>query len=205
VFFTGLYTFRMIFLVFGGEPSAYAREHIHTAHGEGPVSMMFVVVVLAVGALVAGWLQIEGLWHDITTFLNPAAEPLVEASVGEETIASLISVGMAVIGIALAWAIYSGHRLRVPSANWARHALEHKLYFDEAYQLVFFKPAALLATALRRFIEQPVIAGGLRGLGLAARDVGTGVSETQTGIVRTYALALASGVAILLLVFVAVR
>ncbi len=28
-FLTGLYTFRMVFLVFGGEPSAYAREHFH--------------------------------------------------------------------------------------------------------------------------------------------------------------------------------
>ena len=204
-FLTGLYTFRMVFLVFGGEPSAFAREHIHKDHGEGPFSMMFVVTVLAIGALVAGWLQIQGLWHDITTFLNPAAEPLVEASVGEEWIASAISVGLAVLGIAVAWAIYSGHRLRVPSVSWARHALEHKLYFDEAYQLVFFKPAALISTGLRRFVEQPVIAGSLKGLGFAARDVGTGVRETQTGIVRTYVLALASGVAILLLVFVSVR
>jgi NADH-quinone oxidoreductase subunit L len=204
-FLTGLYTFRLIFLVFTGEPSAYAREHIHTGHGEGPFSMMFAVSVLSVGAVVAGWLQIQGLWHDITTFLNPAAEPLVEASVGEETIASAISVGMAVLGIALAWAIYSSHRVRVPSAPWLRRALEHKLYFDEAYQLVFFKPAALLATAGRRFVEQPVIAGSLRGLGLAARGAGAGVGEAQTGIVRTYALALAGGVAILILVFVAVR
>ena len=204
-FLTGLYTFRLIFLVFTGEPSAYAREHIHTGHGEGPFSMMFVVTVLALGALVAGWLQIEGLWHDITTFLNPAAPPLVEASVGEETIASAISVGMAVLGIALAWAIFSAHHVRVPSVLWLRRVLEHKLYFDEAYQLVFFKPAALLATAGRRFVETPVIAGSLRGLGLAARGAGAGVGEAQTGIVRTYALALAGGVAILLLVFVAVR
>jgi NADH-quinone oxidoreductase subunit L len=205
VFLTGLYTFRMIFLVFTGEPSAYAREHIHRGHGEGPFSMMFVVTVLAVGALVAGWLQIEGLWHDITTFLNPAAEPLVEASVGEETIASAISVGMAVLGIAVAWATYSAHRVPVPSVPWLRRVLEHKFYFDEAYQLVFFKPAALLATAGRRFVEQPIIAGSLRGLGLAARGAGAGVGEAQTGIVRSYVLALAGGVAILLLVFVAVR
>jgi NADH-quinone oxidoreductase subunit L len=204
-FLTGLYTFRMIFLVFGGEPSAFAREHVHSGHGEGPFSMMLVVTVLALGALVAGWLQIQGLWHDVTTFLNPAAEPLVEASVGEEWIASGISVALAVAGIAIAWAVYSGHRVTVPSLSWARHALEHKLYFDDAYQLVFFKPAALLATGGRRFVEQPLIAGSLRGLGVAARGAGAGVGEAQTGIVRTYALALAGGVAILLLVFVAVR
>src|SRR5438067_456772 len=45
-FLTGLYTFRMLFVVFGGEPSAFVREHLirprrhgHAHHGEGPFSM----------------------------------------------------------------------------------------------------------------------------------------------------------------------
>ena len=35
-FLTGLYTFRMVFLVFGGEPSAYAREHFHQPERSAP-------------------------------------------------------------------------------------------------------------------------------------------------------------------------
>ena len=36
-FLTGLYTFRLLFLVFGGEPSPFAREHLpHAERGEGP-------------------------------------------------------------------------------------------------------------------------------------------------------------------------
>ena len=39
-FLTGLYAFRLFFIVFTGEPSAYAREHYHAHHGkEGPLSM----------------------------------------------------------------------------------------------------------------------------------------------------------------------
>ena len=34
-FLTGLYTFRMLFVVFGGEPSAYVQEHPPHAHGDG--------------------------------------------------------------------------------------------------------------------------------------------------------------------------
>ena len=40
-FLTGLYTFRMIFLVWRGDRSPYAREHLHdTSHGEAPFSML---------------------------------------------------------------------------------------------------------------------------------------------------------------------
>ena len=48
-FLTGVYTFRLFFIVFTGEPSAYAREHFHAHHGkEGPISMLWTVGVLGV-------------------------------------------------------------------------------------------------------------------------------------------------------------
>ena len=43
-FLTGLYTFRLFFIVFTGEPSAFVREHLHLHHGkEGPLSMRWTV------------------------------------------------------------------------------------------------------------------------------------------------------------------
>ena len=43
-FLTGLYTFRMIFLAFGGEPSEELQARYHPHGGrEGPTSMVFVV------------------------------------------------------------------------------------------------------------------------------------------------------------------
>ena len=48
-FLTGLYAFRLFFIVFTGEPTAFAREHFHAHHGkEGPLSMRWTVGVLAV-------------------------------------------------------------------------------------------------------------------------------------------------------------
>ncbi len=204
-FLTGLYTFRMIFIVFSGEPSPWAREHFHSDHGEGPGTMIWVVAILAIGAVTSGWLEIRGLWTVVTDFLNPAAEPLVEATGNQEILASVCAVTVGLVGIALARYLYGPTRVTLPQARPVRAVLEHKLYFDELYHYVFFVPAALLATAGRRFIETPVIAGSLRGLGLVTREAGAGVGEAQTGIVRTYAFALASGVAVLVLVFVVVR
>ncbi len=55
VFLTALYAFRMVFMVFGGEPSAFVREHFHAPRRDIPgLSMGLTVGVLAVLATIGG-------------------------------------------------------------------------------------------------------------------------------------------------------
>ncbi len=208
VFLTGVYTFRMFFMVFEGDVSPYAREHIHApspGHGEGPFSMTSTVWVLTVLAAIGGLIQIPGLWELVSDWLNPVAEPLVEPSVLQDYTISAISVAIGLAGIGVAWWIYGAHRIAAPKAAFPRKLLEHKFYFDEAYDWVFYKPAVWVANAWRRFVEKPLIEGSIDAVAGGTRRAGGEVSHTQTGLVRTYALALASGVAILVLVFISVR
>jgi NADH-quinone oxidoreductase subunit L len=206
-FLTALYTFRMIFIVFGGDPSPYAREHFHRPEsgGEGPFSMTSTVAVLAALSLVGGWLQFAGLWHPLTDFLEPAAETLIEPSGTQDLVASLLSVGLGLAGILLAWQLYGVRRAPLPEARIWRALLEHKFYFDEAYDFVFYRPAAATAHFLTRFVEGPLVLGSVGGVAGATRSVAGRFRDVQTGLVRTYALAVASSAAVLLLVFVLVR
>jgi NADH-quinone oxidoreductase subunit L len=206
-FLTGLYTFRMIFIVFGGDPTPYAREHFHRPEsgGEGPFSMTSTVAVLAFLSLFGGWLQFAGLWHPLTDFLEPAAETLIEPSGTQDLVTSLLSVGLGLAGILLAWQLYGVRRAPLPEARFWRALLEHKFYFDEAYDFVFYRPAAATAYFLTRFVEGPLVLGSVGGVATATRTFAARVRDIQTGLVRTYALALASSVAVLLLVFVWVR
>jgi NADH-quinone oxidoreductase subunit L len=205
-FLTGLYTFRLWFIVFRGEPTPWAREHLHRHHGkDGPASMLLPVGVLAVLAVVGGWLQFAPFWTPIGDWLEPVAHPLVHPSGAQELLASVLAVGLGLAGIALAWAIYSAQRVRVPALPAVRRALEHKLYFDELYDAVFYRPAVLLAETLERFVERPVIAGSLDALGLGARGAWLGTSRAQTGLVRSYVLALAAALTVMIAVFLAVR
>jgi NADH-quinone oxidoreductase subunit L len=206
-FLTGLYTFRMMFIVFGGDPSPYAREHFHTPErgGEGPFSMTSAVAVLAVLSVVGGWLQFAGLWHPLSDFLQPAAESLVEPSGTQDLVTSILAVGLGLAGILVARQLYGVRRVRLPEAGFARSLLEHKFYFDEAYDFILYRPAAATARFLTRVVEGPLVAGSLAGVATAARRVGASAREAQTGLVRTYALALAGSVAVLALVFVSVR
>jgi len=203
-FLTGLYTFRMLFVVFGGEQSAYVQEHPPHAHGDRVAqwSMGLTVGVLAVLSAVGGWIQYADRWTPVTNWLEPVAKSLVEASGKQETLASVLAVGLGALGIGVAWWIYSAHRAKAPR-SWA--ILEHKFYFDELYDAVFYWPAVGLTRALYAVVEGPVIGGSITGVVGAARWAGQRTRSLQTGFVRMYVFAVAAGLAVLVLVFVAVK
>jgi NADH-quinone oxidoreductase subunit L len=207
-FLTGLYTFRLLFVVFFGEQSAFAREHLHTERFEGPVPMMWPVAVLAVLSTIGGFLQVPGGWSLVDTWLDPVVESIPEATGGLALFSILASLAAASGGIAVAWALYrkpgdrpAEIRRRFPSVA---EALEHKLYFDEAYDLAFYRPASAFSAWLLGRIEGPLVLRSLGGLGTGVRDVSDRVAAAQTGRVRAYVLALAVGLAVLAVVFLLV-
>jgi len=115
------------------------------------------------------------------------------------------AVAAGVAGIAVAWLVYVGGRVKVPSVPSLRIALERKFYFDDLYHVVFYLPAALVARAWNRWVEGSLIGGSVMGVAGGARELGEEVTRTQTGYLRTYALAIAASLAVLALVFVSVR
>jgi NADH-quinone oxidoreductase subunit L len=222
-FLTGVYTFRMVFIVFGGEPTPFVREHLtagehavgqeghfvqaheHPTHahaGEGPFSMMSVIAVLGVLSLIGGWIQFAGVWTPITDWLEPVARPLAEATNTKEAISSILAVVLGAAGIGVAWWIYGARRVAAPRPL---AVLEHKLYFDELYDALFYKPAVALAALFRGAVEEPLVTGSISGIGLVGQELGEETARTQTGLLRTYAFAIAGSVAVLAVVFLSVR
>jgi NADH-quinone oxidoreductase subunit L len=86
-----------------------------------------------------------------------------------------------------------------------RRALEHKLYFDELYDAVFSRPAQLIANRLRDDVEVPAVQGSLGEIGARVSEVAVGTARLQSGLLRSYALVIAGSVAVLVVVFLAVR
>jgi NADH-quinone oxidoreductase subunit L len=202
-FLTGLYAFRLFFVVFTGEPTAWAREHFHAHHGqEGPLSMRWTVGVLTLLALVGGWLQFGPVWHPLSTWLEPVARPIAEATNREEAFGSILAVALGLAGMGVAWALYSAKRVRVPKPVVA---FERKFYWDELYDVLWYRTSDLVSRGLAFLVERPLIGGSLleltRSFGLGSRQLG----RVQNGLVRSYALALVGGMAILAVVFLSVR
>ena len=205
-FLTGLYTFRLLFLVFWGEPSAFVREHFHAPKRDLVGWTMGVpVAVLAVLSVIGGWIQFAPLWHPVETWLQSVAEPVVTPTDWQEGISSALAVLLGLLGIYVAWALYAAKTFAVPQFAFAQRVLEHKFYFDELYDAVFYRPTVWLAKALFRGVEDPLIAESSTSLGQDTRDLGRIVARLQTGLVRTYVLAIASGAAVLAIVFIAVK
>jgi NADH-quinone oxidoreductase subunit L len=202
-FLTGLYAFRMLFLAFWGEPSPFVREHFHKL-GRDVVGLSLAVPVgvLAVLAAFGGWLQFAGIWTPVSNWLAPVAPALVDASGVQEAVSSVVAVLLGLAGIGVAWWVYGAKRAAAPRSVTL---FERKFYFDELYDWVFYRPAVLLATGLARFVERPLVFGSVRELSLAVRDLGLGTRRLQTGLVRSYALAIAASLAVVTVVFVVVR
>jgi NADH-quinone oxidoreductase subunit L len=204
---TGLYSFRMYFYVFHGEPSAKVEAAAHgeeAHHGEGDLSMTVPVVVLAIGATFIGLLQIPGVWEPFQKFLEDVVPPLVSPSTGQEWLSSMISLAFATFGSYLAWKAFRAGRELV-SAGAIRTLLEHKFWFDELYDAVFCRPAQMLAALLREQVEQPLVQGGLDEVADGTIEAASIAGRAESGLLRTYALAFAVAVSILALVFLVVR
>src|ERR1041385_8261823 len=142
-FLPRLYAFRMLFMAFWGEPSAFAREHLHHLE-DGLVGWTLAVPVgvLTVLAAFGGWIQFAGLWTPISDWLEPGAPALGDASGVQGGVSSIVAVLLGIAGIGVAWWIYGARRAKAPRSLTL---LERKFYFDELYDALFYRPGVLLA------------------------------------------------------------
>ena len=207
-FLTALYTFRLLFIVFKGEISAFAREHLHVPRFECGVAMAWPVALLTVLAAIAGFLQVPWGWKLVDEWIDPVAESAAEATGVTLAFSVVVTTAIALAGIAVAWRIWGRpnplpERLR-HRYPWAARTLEEKFYFDTAYDRAFYEPSARSATLALQYVEQPLFLRSLGELGRGVRSLSGRLSAVQTGSVRSYALALGAGAAVIALVFLLV-
>ena len=199
----------VLLLVFGGEPSAYAREYFHKPERQ-PSDMVLDGAaarqrspVLAVQSAAGPRLRASGICSHVFErwFEKLARRPDRK----EDPLASFLAVGLGTAGLVVAWAMYSGTYAPCSSGPRPARAARAELDFDELYDWFFYRPTVALATTLRDYVERPVFLGSIDALATGARRIGNEVTELQTGLVRTYALAIAGSVTVLALVFVWVK
>src|SRR5712692_10438772 len=196
---TGFYTGRMWWLSFWGKPSSQRPvEHPH----EAPPVMLIPVAILAVLAVIGGFIQTRALGFGpaaVSDFL----EQVVTRQNWEESGAA-IAVGLATMVLAalLFWAAY---RAKPWSAvvPWAQRLLERKYYFDEIYDAAFVRTMDAIASIGYRDVEELLIDGAVVGTGEAAEATASSLRLTQSGYFRNYVLVFIAGAliaAVLLLV-----
>jgi NADH-quinone oxidoreductase subunit L len=235
---TGVYTFRMIFRAFFGDPSPEAREleHGHVHHAEKPFNpatgeiedtdvgfpgpehpiaernwtMKFPMGLLALLALVGGWIEVPGIDAAISRFLAPtfAASPLfgLNPSNGEAWTGLIIGVLVGLLGIWIAFALYirqPGAPARLRERLPVVHTfLYNKWYFDELIDLLVVRPALFAGRFIGTTVEGDVINAGVTGGTTgAARALSAIVRRGQTGFLRYYVALMMVGIGAMALYF----
>jgi len=209
-FLTAFYMFRAVFLTFFGasrvEPQV--AGHVH----EPPISMSVVLALLALGAVVAGWIglppplrELLGVGAPFFDFLAPvlAAEHL-RAGVAHSAEGLLMGVAVlvALTGIALAWLRYGRGTSPSTSAK-VIHPL-HQLvsegyYFDAFYdRFVVRFMGWLSATFLARGIETPLTRTSLVQTAAAGARATRWFARLQTGELQVYVIYALIGLALVL-------
>jgi NADH-quinone oxidoreductase subunit L len=202
---TAFYSFRIIFLAFHGKFRG-THEQEHHLH-ESPRSMTVPLMLLAVGAISAGWLGISetlGGGNFIGNFLQPVlGHPHVHAGREEELMVMGISIACAVGGILVSWIFYS-LKPEIPknlAANFKGiyTVLWNKYYVDELYDSIIVRPTMWLANSiLIRVTDGAIIEGIVNGVPKAIAAFGERLRKLQTGSVQHYALSMAIGLFVLL-------
>jgi len=211
---TGIYTFRLMFMVFHRRMSPYAENVIPESvkhHGEGPSTMLWPVYILSIGAAFVGLLQIPGLTHVFSSWLEPISPyGMVEATASQDWVTTLIGSGVGLIGIAIAYHLYARENdapelIRNGHARLIHRALERRLYWDDLYEWTFERPLQWASGFLNRDVDSPAFHWApLDGLGQLSAFFGRSFTIIENGIVRMYALVIALGIGAVIL-FLLVR
>ena len=194
---TAYYTFRMIFLVFHGEPrDKEAFDHAH----EPPAVMTVPLIILAVGAAFAGVLNLPAIFGgslNVSEWLAPSlVEHHAHTSIGLEILAIFASIGVVACGIYIAYKKF-GQGAEEPVFTGFAKTGYHKFYVDEIYNAVFVQPYKGFGSIISRFLEPKVTDSGVKLSSWLYQKAGTAFKALQVGYVRIYALYMIIGLSLM--------
>ncbi len=204
--FTSFYSWRLIFMTFFGKPRA-SHEVMHHVH-ESPQVMLVPLYILAIGAVVAGFL-FEGRFYgeEYAEFWKGALFTGAENELVEEFHHVPAWVGLSpfiamLLGFVIAWYMYikspSTPRKLAEQHRVLYQFLLNKWYFDELYDFLFVRTAKALGNFLWKKGDVGVIdTYGPNGVAARVVNVTDRVVRLQTGYLYHYAFAMLIGIAAL--------
>jgi NADH-quinone oxidoreductase subunit L len=221
---TSVYTFRLVYLVFGGAPSvppplmgggegegesvtlSPALPHQGGGRTQVPRLMEAILIPLALLGLFGGMLNLPeylgGGW--LARFLG-AGETRITGSM--EVLLQTVAGAVALAGLVIAHYRYGGARRaeRLAAAKQAPGGLTAFLLagwrFDDLYRLLFIRPYVALSRILWQRVDEGVIDDSLDRLAAFLGWSGQGLGRWTTGRVSVYLLSFAAGLALIVAYF----
>jgi len=171
---TAFYMFRLLFMTFYGESRVdhHTEHHIH----ESPNSMVVPLIILAIGAIVSGYVGFPtwlGGTNAFEKFLDPVFEPLPIPRGPEAEYSNLVEAGMAAVSVAVALIGFGLAYSKYCKRSWEEQRevrqygplyrlFLNKYYIDELYDALFVNRAKGGGVALWKF-DGKVVDGAVNG------------------------------------------
>ena len=212
-FLTAFYSWRLLILVFHGQPRANERimSHVH----ESPAVMLAPLVVLAAGAVVTGFIFEHSFigehWREFWqgSIVNAPTNTVIADMHHVPAFIALLPTLDGLVGIALAYLMYV---LRPDLPARAAAAVPRlyqfvlsKWYFDELYDAIFVRPFGRLARLLWQVGDVQIIDGVPNTVASLTSDGSARVVRLQTGSIAVYAFTMLIGLVSLVSVFLIFR
>ena len=210
-FFTPFYTFRLIFLTFHGKYRGGHHEEHHGGHGsqhgehhihESPKVMTIPLILLAVGAVAAGWVGIPPLLGGgahFAEFLKPVVgHPEFHGTHAEEWGVMGLSTTLVMIGLGLSAFLYL-RKTDLPEKiakgfKPIYRMLFNKYYVDELYHFTIVKPTLWIANkVLVAVTDAKMIEGVVNGVPGLIGKFSQQLRRVQTGLAQHYGIIMAAG------------
>jgi len=191
---SALYIGRLLFLAFFGRPRSEEAEHAH----ESPAVMTIPLVILAVGAIVAGLVLSTSAEGTLARVLEPVVGSLPPHEGGLPTpVLLVIATAIALGALGVAWWVYASGRVEWLTLRERLQPLPRAArsgwYVDNAYSTLFVQPGLAAARFSANVFDTKVVDGLVNGVGAGTRRFAAVARRIQTGFVRSYALAFLLG------------
>ncbi len=196
---TAFYMTRLFFLTFHGERRWTDDVHPH----ESSLVMTVPLMVLAVGSGLLG--LVLGPTGAIQDWLEPVVgEHAEESTVLSVPVITTVALLLVAVGVALAYLMYLRRPVAAPSTSVPARAARQDLYQDTVNEAVLMRPGQYL-TRLLVFVDNRGVDGAVNGLAALIGGTSGRVRRLQTGFVRSYALSMFAGAAVLVGAMLLVR
>jgi NADH-quinone oxidoreductase subunit L len=198
---TAFYMTRVMLLTFLGEKRWAADAHPH----ESPPVMTIPLMILG-GLSVVGGAALLYLGGGIVEWLEPVTgEEHVELGIPIWAL-TLITLAVVLVGVFIAWQIFGRQPVPVtqPRGSAVTVAARRDLYGDAVNEAVFMRPGQYLTRSLV-YVDNRGVDGAVVGTAAAVGRFSTRLRRWQTGFVRSYALSMLVGAAIVVVAMLVVR
>lgn len=188
---TAFYMTRMVVMTFVSKPRWEDDVHPH----ESPLSMTLPMIVLSIGAASLGIVLTND--HMFEHWLEPVTgfvEPEPPFSIQTITIITLSVVAVGVL--AAIWQYRKIAKVAPKKVSLVVAAARKDLYGDVMNEALLMRPGQGL-TRLLNIFDKSVVDGFVNGIGSFTGGVSARLRRSETGYVRSYAMSIVLGTAIL--------